>query len=85
MPQIANQYSFVLTGIFLLALMAGLLAWRRKRLGAREAGVLLLLAALLAGVWFALRPKSAQSVTVEQIRAQFGQGKPVLLEFQSPY
>ena len=85
MPQIANQYSYVLMGIFLLALMAGLLAWRRKRLGAREAGVLLLLAALLASGWFVLRPKTAQPAMVEQIRAQIGQGKPVLLEFQSPY
>lgn len=85
MSQIANQYSYVLTGIFLLGLMAGLLTWRRKRLGAREAGVLLLLTALLAGGWFVLRPKAPQPATVEQIRAQIGQGKPVLLEFQSPF
>lgn len=85
MPQIANQYSYVLTGIFLLVLLAGLLAWRRKHFGAREAGLLLLLVALLAGGWFVLRPKAAQPATVEQISAQIGQGKPVLLEFQSPY
>ena len=85
MPQIANQYSYVLTGIFLLVLLAGLLAWRRKHFGARDTGLLLLLAALLAGGWLVLRPKAALPTTVEQIRAQVGQGMPVLLEFQSPY
>lgn len=85
MLQFANQYSFLLTGALLLLLMAGLLAWRRRGLRAREAVLLLLVAAVIGLGWLASRPSQAAPVSAGQIRAQVGQGKALLLEFQSPY
>jgi hypothetical protein len=40
--------------------------------------------ALLAG-WAAVRPTATPAAAVSQVRAQIGQGLPVLLELQSPY
>lgn len=85
MPQIANQYSYFLMSLVLLLLMAGLLAWRRKGFHLREIGLLIVLTVVLVIAWFALRPDVAAPLTTDQIRAQIGNGKPVLLEFQSPY
>jgi len=85
MQQIVNQYSYILVSIILLLLLAGLLAWRKKGFHWREAGFVLVLAALLAAGWFSLRPDKTTATTSDLIRAQIGKGKPVLLEFQSPY
>lgn len=84
MPQIANQYSYFVVSLFLLLVMGGLLAWRRKGFHLREIGLLFVLGLVLLLGWFALRPV-ATPVTADQIRAQIGNGRPVLLEFQSPY
>ena len=40
--------------------------------------------ALLAG-WAAVRPTATPAAAVSEVRAQIGQGLPVLLELQSPY
>lgn len=85
MPQIINQYSYIIIGLFLLLVMGILLAWRRKGFHLREAGLLFALGLVLLFGWFVLQPESAAPVTADQIRAQIGNGKPVLLEFQSPY
>ncbi|MRR31201.1 LPXTG cell wall anchor domain-containing protein [bacterium] len=85
MLQFANQYSFLLAGILLLLLAGGLLAWRRRGLRAREAILLLLVAAVIGLGWLASRPSQAASVNADQMRSQVGQGKALLLEFQSPY
>ncbi len=85
MLRFANQYSFLLAGILLLLLAGGLLAWRRRGLHVREAALLLLVALVIGLGWLASRPSLATPVSVDQIRAQIGQGKPLLLEFQSPY
>lgn len=85
MPQIVNQYSYFIMSLFLLLVMGVLLAWRRKGFHLREAGLLFVLGLALLLGWVVLRPGAAAPVTADQIRAQIGNGKPVLLEFQSPY
>ncbi len=85
MLQFANQYSFLLAGILMLFLAGGLLAWRRRGLRAREAVLLMLVAAVIGLGWLASRPSQAAPVSADQIRAQVGHGKALLLEFQSPY
>lgn len=85
MLKFANQYSYFLTGILLLLVAAGLLAWRRHGLHRAEIGVLILMAAVIGLGWLASRPANVKPVSIEQIRAQIGKGTPLLLEFQSPY
>lgn len=85
MLQLINQFSYLVTSVFLLVVTGGLLAWRRKGFHLREAGLLAVMAILLLLGWFASRPAKVTAVTAGQIRAQLGQGKPVLVEFQSPY
>jgi hypothetical protein len=78
-----NQHSFVAASVALLILVAALLF----RDGIRLTD-LLALAALAAGVWAAyalLKPGPSTSDRAESIRAEIGAGRPVLLEFQSPY
>ncbi len=85
MLQFANQFSFVLAGIFVLA-VAGILIIRRHRgFHQREMVILLLLAGMIGLGWLVLRPINSPSMNSQQLRAQIGQGIPVLIEFQSPY
>lgn len=83
--QILNQYSYFLAGLLLLLLAGGVLAWRKRGLHLREAGILLLVAAVIGLGWLASRPVNTARVDAAQIRAQIGQGTPLLLELQSPY
>jgi hypothetical protein len=78
-----NQHSFVAASVALLILVAALLF----RDGIRLTD-LLALATLAAGAWAAyalLKPGPSTSDPAESIRAEIGAGRPVLLEFQSPY
>jgi hypothetical protein len=78
-----NQHSYLAATAGLLILVAALLF----RDGVRPTD-LLALAALAAGAWVAyalLQPGASTLDRAESIRAEIGAGRPVLLEFQSPY
>ena len=81
--QIINQYSLFVFG--LVGLIAVALVLMRSGKGRGRVAVLAVVAlALLAG-WMAVRPTATPVAAVSQVRAQIGQGLPVLLELQSPY
>jgi hypothetical protein len=81
--QIINQYSLIIFG--LAGLIAVALVLTRSGKGRGRMAVLAVVAlALLAG-WAAVRPTATPAAAVSQVRAQIGQGLPVLLELQSPY
>ena len=78
-----NQHSFLLAAAAALLLLAALLL----RDGLRPAD-LLALGALCLGLALAyalLRPGESTGAQAQDVRRQIGQGRPVLLEFQSPY
>jgi hypothetical protein len=81
--QIINQYSLVIFGLVGLVAVALVLLRSGKGRG-RVAVAAVLALALLAG-WVAVRPTATPVSAVSQVRAQIGQGLPVLLELQSPY
>lgn len=84
MASMFNQYSLFLILIAFLALAAFLL-FRR---GVRIQGIFVFIAIMagLAVAWLALRPtQTPLSDAVSDIQARIGAGRPVLLEFQSPY
>lgn len=82
MDQIFNQFSFVAGGLLLLIVAAALLVQRgNRKVKGLVLGILLL---LLVTAWVFLHPVG-QPASAGQIRAQIGAGKPVLLEFLSPY
>jgi len=81
--QIINQYSLVIFGLVGLSAVALVLARYGKGRG-RMALLAVVAVALLAG-WLAFRPTATPAAAVSQVRAQIGQGLPVLLELQSPY
>jgi hypothetical protein len=81
--QIINQYSLIIFGLVVLIAVA--LVLMRSGKGRGRIAVLAVIAlALLAG-WVAVRPTATPAAAVSQVRAQIGQGLPVLLELQSPY
>jgi hypothetical protein len=81
--QIINQYSLVILG--LVGLIAVALVLMRNGNGrGRMAVVAFVALALLAG-WVAVRPTATPAAAASEVRAQIGQGLPVLLELQSPY
>ena len=81
--QIINQYSLIIVGLIGLITVALVLMRSGKRRG-RMAVLAAIALALLAG-WVAVRPTATPAAAVSQVRAQIGQGLPVLLELQSPY
>jgi apolipoprotein N-acyltransferase len=81
--QIINQYSLIIVGLIGLIAVALVLMRSGKRRG-RMAVLAAIALALLAG-WVAVRPTATPAAAVSQVRAQIGQGLPVLLELQSPY
>jgi hypothetical protein len=83
MAQFLNHNSFLI----LLLILWGAAAARLLRQGlTTRAGLLMAgLTLLLVLVYAFFRPNLATSPDTAAIRAQIGQGKPVLLEFQSPY
>jgi hypothetical protein len=76
-----NHNSFVILALFIW--VVALFALRQR--GWKKSSWLILggLTAVLAVGYFALRPAQATSDQAAEIRAQIGQGTPVLLEFQS--
>lgn len=85
MLQFANQFSFLLAGIFVIAVAGIFLRKRRGGFHRRQIWILLMLAGVIGLGWLAIRPKNSPSVNSQQLHAQIGQGIPVLIEFQSPY
>lgn len=84
LPQAINQYSLLWLALGILGL-AALLVFRRRRRATELIGFALVLVALIA-IWLVLRPRQTPQVgDAAQIQALIGQGKPVLLEFQSPF
>jgi len=78
-----NQHSFLVAAALALVVLAALLL----RDGLRPAD-LIALGALCLGLALAfalLRPTASANAQADAVRAQIGQGQPVLLEFQSPY
>ena len=81
--QIINQYSLIILGlVWLIAVTLVLMRFGKGR--GRIAVLAVVALALLAG-WSAVRPTPTPAAAVSQVRAQIGQGLPVLLELQSPY
>ncbi len=78
-----NQHSFTLSAAAVVVILAAVLL----RDGVR-ANDLVALGALILGLglaYFLLRPGPSTSALAEQLTAPIGAGRPVLLEFQSPY
>ncbi|HLE23362.1 MAG TPA: hypothetical protein VI701_03565 [Anaerolineales bacterium] len=78
-----NQHSFLVAAAAALLLLAAVLL----RDGLRPAD-LVALGALCLGLALAyalLRPGEGTRAQAQELRRQIGQGRPVLLEFQSPY
>lgn len=84
MTSAINQYSLFLILIAFLALVAFLLF--RKGFRIQEIIAFLVIFAGLAVAWLALRPtQTPLSDAASDVQARIGAGRPVLLEFQSPY
>ena len=83
MATLLNQFSFLAVGLAFLVIIGLLLRGRglnRRRWVFFAGSALLLLMA-----WVVLHPRGSDFDNPEQVRAQIGAGRPVLLEFQSPY
>jgi hypothetical protein len=83
MRSIINQYSFILFGLILI----GLAVYGLSRRGFRAIDWILIIAliGLIAGAWLVMHPTQSQVADANSVRAEIGSGRPVLLEFQSPY
>ena len=84
MSQIVNQYSALwMSGA--LVLLVALIIFRRKP----TTGELITLGLMTLGLgiaWSLLHPRQTPLMEdAKSVQAMIGQGKPVLLEFQSPY
>ena len=80
--QIINQYSLIIFGLVGLIAVA-LVLMRRQGAGAWLCWSLSRWRFLPAG--WSVRPTATPAAAVSEVRAQIGQGLPVLLELQSPY
>lgn len=84
MPSLINQYSFlaILTGF---ALVAGLILLTGKPKWNDYLAYGVILAGLVAA-WSVLHPRQTPLMdNAKMVREMIGAGKPVLLQFQSPY
>jgi hypothetical protein len=77
-----NQYSYLLTSIFLTLLIAVILL--RDGLSRRDVIALTAIAGTFALIWFFVRPLPS-GLTQDQIESILRSGKPTLIEFQSEY
>ncbi|MFZ5821832.1 MAG: hypothetical protein ACOYYJ_18215 [Chloroflexota bacterium] len=85
MSQILNQYSALWIAAALLALVVAATLFRHKP-GARDFLALGAIFAGLAVAWLILHPVQTPLMEdAQKVQSMIGQGKPVLLEFQSPY
>lgn len=83
MDRILNQFSFVVGGVVVLGVAVALVARRGFTLGrGLLLGALLL---LIVAAWIVVHPAGEKQLSEDQIHQRIGSGKPVLLEFLSPY
>jgi NADH:ubiquinone oxidoreductase subunit 6 (subunit J) len=78
-----NLYSALLL-LVVVILFSGFLLLRRGVSLARVAVIVLIGLVLVAGWWF-MRPVQTPHADLAELQGKIGAGKPVLLEFQSPY
>ncbi len=84
MEQVFNQYSAVLIAAALMLVAVVFVFSRKPRW--QDTLALGVIAAGLVTAWFILHPVQTPLMDdAKQVQAMIGQGKPVLLEFQSPY
>ncbi|MEW6403659.1 MAG: hypothetical protein AB1649_17830 [Chloroflexota bacterium] len=84
MSSVLNQYSFVLIAAA-LAFVSGLILLSRNPKWNDYLAFGVILAALVAG-WIILHPRQTDLMDdAKMVQEMIGAGKPVLLEFQSPY
>ena len=84
MAKLFNQYSAVWIAA-MLTLVAAVFVFSRKPHW-QDILALVVIAAGLATAWFILHPVQTPLMSdARAVQAMIGQGKPVLLEFQSPY
>ena len=80
---VINQYSFTLVAGILTVLISIYLF--RRGVGQREITALVaLIIGFMVAYWF-FNPGQSSSGGTQRTKAAIGAGKPVLLEFQSPY
>lgn len=85
MDTLFNQYSAVITAATLMLLVA-LVLFTTHRPTWREYAALGVLAAGLIVAWIVLHPRQTPLMDdAKMVQEMIGNGKPVLLEFQSPY
>ncbi len=78
-----NHYS-TLWGLGIIFAVAAYFLLRGER-SAKKQLTLVLIGVALVTTWFAIRPQSGSNEAADTLRAEIGQGTPVLLELQSPY
>lgn len=81
--QFLNQYSFLLTAVVSIGILAIVLLRDGVR-GSDLVALASLTIGFIAAFWL-LRPSPSSVSSAEQLLSQIGDGRPVLLEFQSPY
>jgi hypothetical protein len=84
MGQIFNQYSAVfIAAVLMLVAVVFVFSHKPRWQDALALGVI---AAGLISAWFILHPVQTPLMDdAKKVQTMIGQGKPVLLEFQSPY
>ncbi len=84
MEQVFNYYSFLWIALGLAVVAALVLLTHRP--GPRQFISFGIILAALLGAWAVLHPRQTPQFTdAKSVQALIGSGKPVLLEFQSPY
>lgn len=84
MQQVFNQYSVVFIAAALMLVAVIFVVSRKPRW--QDALALGVIAAGLIAAWFILHPVQTPLMDdAKKVQSMIGQGKPVLLEFQSPY
>ncbi|MBI3737440.1 MAG: hypothetical protein HY258_00135 [Chloroflexi bacterium] len=84
MEEIYNYYSFLWISLGVVIVAALVLLTNKPRV--REYVAFGVIAVGLASAWLVLHPRQTPLMSdAKAVQAMIGAGKPVLLEFQSPY
>jgi len=84
MEQLVNQYSALwVAGAFVL--LVALILFRQKPKTSDFVAMIVVVIGLVVA-WYLLHPRQTPLMNdAKSVQSMIGQGKPVLLEFQSPY